>query len=119
MLEILSIVFCSLVAIEHLFIASIELLISRSNLCAKVFKLDLDTIKNPNIQTLFKNLGIYNLCVALGLAYGICTNSFEIKALFLLFVVIVGIYGSLTSSKSIFFKQALPAILALTFLYLA
>lgn len=113
MLEILALLFCSFVAIEHLFIASIELLISKSNLCSKVFKLDLETSKNPNIQTLFKNLGIYNLCVALGLAYGILTHSFEIKALFLFFVVIAGIYGSLTSSKSIFFKQALPAILSL------
>lgn len=119
MLEILSIIFCSFVAIEHLFIASIELLISKSSLCAKVFKLDLEASKNPTIQNLFKNLGIYNLCVALGLAYGIFSNSFEIKALFLSFVIIVGIYGSFTSSKAIFFKQALPAILALTFLYLA
>lgn len=119
MLEILALLFCSLVVIEHLFIASIELLIERSNLCSKIFKLDLETSKNPNIQTLFKNLGIYNLCVALGLAYGIFTHSFEIKALFLIFVIIVGIYGSLTSSRAIFFKQALPAILTLTFLCIA
>lgn len=116
MLGTFALILCSFVALEHLFIASIELFATNRPICSKIFKLDLEILQNQNIQTLFKNLGIYNLCLALGLGYGILTQNPQVQIIFLLFVFIVGIYGSFTSSKGIFFKQALPALIALVLL---
>ncbi|RDU71119.1 DUF1304 domain-containing protein [Helicobacter brantae] len=116
-MKTLALVLCLCVALEHLFIAYIELFATHRPICSKLFRLKPEVLQNPNIQNLFKNLGIYNLCVALGLLYGTIFSHYQIQVIFLLFIIIVGIYGSL-SSKSIFFKQALPALVALVLLAL-
>lgn len=113
MLSTLALLSSLFVALEHLFIAYIELFATNRPICSKIFKLDAEILQNPNIQTLFKNLGIYNLCLGLGLCYGVLTQSIQVQIVLLIFVIIVGIYGSFTSSKSIFFKQSLPALVAL------
>jgi putative membrane protein len=46
-------------------------------------------------------------------------DGFEIKTFFLFCVVIAGLYGGYSVSKRILFVQALPAALALVFLYLS
>jgi putative membrane protein len=44
--------------------------------------------------------------------------AYNIAVFFLCCVIIAGIYGAITAAKSIFFKQALPAMLVIVILFL-
>ncbi|HXD08462.1 MAG TPA: DUF1304 domain-containing protein [Anaerolineales bacterium] len=69
--------------------------------------------------SLAANQGLYNGFLAAGLLWGLYTGEASVKIFFLICVVIAGIYGSLTARRSILYIQALPALLALIFVYLA
>ena len=69
--------------------------------------MSVETLKNANITTLFKNQGVYNLMIAVGLVFGLIVGSKE----FLLFnIIVVAVYGGLTSQISIIWKQGGLAI---------
>lgn len=72
-------------------------------------------------KTLALNQGLYNGFLAAGLIWGLLLSDtgFAIKLFFLLCVLIAGIVGGFTASKKILLFQALPAILALTFLFIS
>ena len=63
------------------------------------------------------NQAIYNLLLALGLFWALSASNTEsrrsIQVYILIFIMICGIYGAITVSKSILFLQTLPALLAL------
>ena len=66
------------------------------------------------------NQGLYNGFLAFGLIWTFFISN-EIWAayiayFFLLCVIVAGIYGASTLSKKIFFTQALPAIITISFL---
>ncbi|MDB5632482.1 MAG: hypothetical protein JWR49_1337 [Tardiphaga sp.] len=69
------------------------------------------------------NQGLYNGFLAAGLIWGLLHSApafaFQIKAFFLLCVIIAGVYGAVTVSRKILFVQAVPAALALAVLWLA
>ncbi|MGM0125182.1 hypothetical protein IGI37_002580 [Enterococcus sp. AZ194] len=114
-MTILSIILCSLVALEHVYIFYLESLVPSSKKTAETFGISIDQLKEETIQTLIKNQGIYNLMIAVALGYTLLfsTNQVELGLLLTGFVVVVAIYGGLTSSKSIILKQGAPAMLAL------
>jgi putative membrane protein len=68
------------------------------------------------------NQGLYNSFLAMGLIWSLFIKNqewhFNVAVFFLSCVIVAGVYGAATASKSIFFKQALPAILALIVLLL-
>jgi putative membrane protein len=64
------------------------------------------------------NQGLYNGFLAAGLVWGLITGDFATKAFFLICVLIAGLYGGLTTKRTILYLQALPGLLALVFLYL-
>ncbi len=72
-------------------------------------------------KSLAANQGLYNGFLAAGLIWGLIsgTSGTSVKIFFLACVIIAGIYGSLSVSRKIFFVQALPAIIALVFVWLA
>lgn len=108
-----------IVAVEHLCIMYLETFATSSKRTAKTFNMSEKTLENHNVQVLFKNQGVYNGFIAIALLYGLFFShqKTEIVAIFLIFVLIVAIYGSLTSSKSIILKQGGPAILAFISLF--
>jgi uncharacterized membrane protein len=53
------------------------------------------------------------------LKIGLGNESNHIKFFFLLCVLVAGVYGMATSSKSILYIQAIPALIGLALLYLA
>jgi putative membrane protein len=69
--------------------------------------------------SLAANQGLYNGFLAAGLVWGLTTGDASIKIFFLVCVVIAGVYGGLTTRRTILYIQALPGLLALITVYLA
>lgn len=69
-------------------------------------------------KVLAMNQGLYNGFLAAGLVWGLSLGSGgdAVKAFFLGCVVIAGVFGGLTASRTILWVQALPAAIALTLL---
>ena len=65
------------------------------------------------------NQGLYNGFLAAGLAWGLIAADGRILIFFLCCVIIAGIYGAFTAKPSIFWIQAMPAIIALVLLITA
>jgi putative membrane protein len=65
------------------------------------------------------NQGLYNGFLAAGVVWGLVSGRKDVKLFFLACVIIAGVFGALTAKPSIFFTQALPAILALGAVLLA
>jgi putative membrane protein len=67
------------------------------------------------------NQGLYNGFLAAGLVWGLVAgpSGFDLKIFFLLCVVVAGVFGALTASRSILWVQAVPAALALVLVLLA
>jgi putative membrane protein len=69
-------------------------------------------------KTMAANQGLYNGFLAAGLIWSLLITaplwSSNVSIFFLACIVVAGIYGGLTVGKSIFIKQAMPAIIALT-----
>ena len=73
--------------------------------------------------TLAANQGLYNGFLAAGLvwaliAYGVVVGR-PVLTFFLACVVVAGVYGAVTVNRRILFVQALPALVAGVFLWLA
>ncbi|WP_167628857.1 DUF1304 domain-containing protein [Listeria valentina] len=114
-MSLISSILCVIVALEHFYIFYLETVVPASTKTAKTFQLPLSFTKDKMVQTLFKNQGVYNGLFGIGLLYAtfVSENGFEIATLFICFVIIAALYGSITSSASILVKQGGPAILAL------
>ena len=65
------------------------------------------------------NQGLYNGLLAAGLIWGLWAGQFSIKLFFLVCVLIAGLYGGLTTRRTILYIQALPALLALVALFIS
>lgn len=76
----------------------------------------------PKTVKLAANQGLYNGFLAAGLIWTFFITDFSwmqnVAIFFLSCVAIAGIYGTLTASKEIFYVQALPAMLALTLIFI-
>lgn len=74
-------------------------------------------------KVLAANQGLYNGFLAAGLIWGLLHGNpafaFQIKAFFLVCVIVAGAYGAATVSTRILMVQALPAAIALVALFLA
>lgn len=65
---------------------------------------------------LAKNQGLYNGFLAAGLVWGLLPGTADpvgVQTFFLVCVAVAGVVGALTASRTIFFLQALPALVAL------
>jgi putative membrane protein len=69
--------------------------------------------------TLAKNQGLYNGFLAAGLIWAAWSGSWPVQLFFLGCVIVAGVFGGLTVSRSILWIQAAPAAVALLLAYLA
>ncbi len=69
--------------------------------------------------SLAANQGLYNGFLAAGLVWGLVTSNTPVQIFFLICVLVAGIYGGLTTRRTILYIQALPGLLALIAVYLA
>lgn len=117
MIEITADILTALVALEHLYILWIEMFAWETR-GRKAFK-SIPTDLFPRTKGLAANQGLYNGFLAVGLIWSFLITDMDwqinLRLFFLGCVVIAGIFGALTAAKKIFIIQALPAIIALTF----
>ena len=116
-MKILSTVLILLVAFAHLAFAILEMVFWDHPIGREMF--DMTEQQSADSAVLAMNQGLYNSFLAAGLLWGVISDRFDVKAFFLGCIIVAGIFGSMTAQASIFFSQALPAILALIATYLA
>ena len=111
----------AVVAALHLYFLVLEMFLWTKPAGLKAFGLTSE--KAADSAVLAANQGLYNGFLAAGLVWGLIQGNpgfaFQIKAFFLLCVIIAGVYGAASVSRKILFVQALPAAIALILLYLA
>lgn len=114
-MTLISKILIALVALEHAYILWLEMFAwtTQGRRTFRSFPPDLF----ERTKVLAANQGLYNGFLAAGLVWSLCihdiTWSRNIALFFLACVVIAGIYGGLTAGRSILYKQALPAAVAL------
>jgi putative membrane protein len=111
----------ALVAALHIYFLVLEMFLWQKPQGLKTFR---NTPEKAEITAvLAANQGLYNGFLAAGLIWGLLHSApafaFQIKAFFLLCVIVAGAYGAATVSKRILYVQAAPAALALIVLTLA
>jgi putative membrane protein len=115
-MRLLSNILIALIAIEHLYILWIEMFAWTTK--GKETFTSLPSELFEQTKTLAANQGLYNGFLAAGLVWALLIDNpawhNNVACFFLSCVIIAGVFGAATAGKSIFFKQALPAIIALT-----
>jgi putative membrane protein len=120
-MTILSQILIGFVAVEHLYILWLEMF-AWTTRGRKTFKSLSPDLFEPT-KALAANQGLYNGFLAAGLVWSLLITdpiwSKNVSYFFLGCVIVAGVYGAATAQRSIFFVQALPAIIALIFTILA
>ena len=118
-MNIISTILTVLVAVLFFYIMYLETFATDSDSTSRVFNIDKEELKRPNLNILFKNQGVYNGLIGVGLLYGtfFSKNPKEIVGMLLVYIILVAIYGGLTSDKRIILKQGGLPILALISLF--
>jgi putative membrane protein len=114
-MELLAKILIGFVAVEHIYILWLEMFVWTTK-GKKVFRsIPEDMFEKTKVFA--ANQGLYNGFLASGLLWSLFIEdaywSSNISMFFLTCVAIAGIYGGLTTQKSIFVKQGVPALLAL------
>lgn len=108
------------VAVIHAYILVLEMFFWTKPLGLKAFGQSKE--KAESSKVLAANQGLYNGFLFAGLIWGLVNNdvsfALQIKTFFLNCVVIAGVYGAITANVRIFFIQALPALIALSVLWM-
>lgn len=114
-MSIISTVLIFLVALEFFYIMYLETFATTSDATSRVFNLTKEELKRADLNTLFKNQGIYNGLIGLGLLYSVFLSSasLEISRLLLVYIILVALYGGFTSNKKIILTQGGLAIIAI------
>ena len=108
-------IFSILAALEHIYILYLETIITDSEKTSKVFGIEVDELKTKTVSTLLKNQGVYNGLLSILLFISIFKSEIFWIRLFLTYIILVAIYGGITSNPKIIFKQGGLAIIALLF----
>ena len=118
-MNIISIILTLLVAVLFFYIMYLETFATDSDSTSRVFNISKEELKRPSLNILFKNQGVYNGLLGVALLYGsfMSKNPKEIVGMLLVYIILVAIYGGLTSDKKIILKQGGLPILALISLF--
>ena len=96
------------------YIFYLETIATTSSNTARVFKMEEEELSRPSVTTFFKNQGVYNGLIGVLILIAIFViPSITWLVLLLAYIILVALYGSLTSDKMILLKQGGLAILTL------
>jgi putative membrane protein len=115
-----STVLTAIVALLHLYFLVLEMFLWATPFGQKTFKRT--AAEQEATKILAGNQGLYNGFLAAGLAWSLVADgslAFPLRFFFLTCVVVAGLYGAATASRSILFVQAIPGALALALTFLA
>lgn len=119
-MEIIAKIVIGIVALEHLYILWIEMF-AWETIGKKTFRA-LPRHLFPETKALAANQGLYNGFLAAGLIWSLLISDpvwYRNVALFFLgCVAVAGIFGAVTAARSIFYKQALPALIGIVLVLL-
>ncbi len=111
-LSIYATVLSVLVALEFFYIMYLETFATASASTARVFGMSQEELENKNLNTLFKNQGVYNGLLGLGIFYALVYNPSLILPI-MIYIVAVAAYGAATSNPKILLTQGGLAILTI------
>lgn len=100
-----------LVAVLHVYFLVLEMFLWTRPLGLKTFRNTPE--KAAATRVLAANQGLYNGFLAAGIGLGLALQQPVLVTFSLACVVVAGVYGALSVGRTIFFVQALPAIIAL------
>ena len=116
--NILTIIFSCLAALEHFYILFLETIITTSSKTSKVFNIPEENLKDKHVSTLLKNQGVYNGLIAVLIIISIFLSIFReeyehiLWLRFLLgYIILVAVYGGITSNIMIIPKQGGLAVI--------
>ncbi|WP_018884685.1 DUF1304 domain-containing protein [Paenibacillus massiliensis] len=113
-------IFVGLVAALHVYIFLLETFFWTTPRARKAFATTPEFAAQT--KTLAANQGVYNAFLAAGLIWGlahpVASTGQQIQVFFLLCVLVAGLFGGLTSKRSILFVQAMPALITLLLVWL-
>ena len=119
-MSILAKILVALVAIEHLYILYFEMF-AWTTVGRKVFGGSFPKDLFEPTKALAANQGLYNGFLSAGLIWSLLISDVEwsqnVALFFLGCVIVAGIYGAATAKRTIFYVQALPAIIAVVVVY--
>jgi len=101
------------IALLHIYFLILEMFLWDKPKGLRTFRHSLETAKAS--KALAMNMGLYNGFLAAGLIWSLYLGAegYNISLFFLSCVLIAGIFGAITVSRSILFVQALPAAITL------
>lgn len=105
------------VAILHLGILVLEMFFWDHPIGRKIFEMTPEVSQSSAVLAM--NQGLYNGFLAAGLIWGLLAKRTDVKVFFLGCVVVAGVFGAATAKPSILFTQAMPAAIALLFVWLS
>ena len=112
-------VLTGVVAALHLYFLVLEMFLWATPYGQKTFKRS--AAEQESTKALAANQGLYNGFLAAGLVWSLVGSdviAYPVRVFFLACVVVAGLYGAATASRTILFAQAIPgaAALAITLL---
>ncbi|NJP40253.1 DUF1304 family protein [Oscillospiraceae bacterium HV4-5-C5C] len=112
-MSIINTILIVLIALEFLFIFYLETIATRSALTARTFAMEEEELKRPSVNLLFKNQGVYNALIAvLLLLTRFALRSRSAVLLLLGYIILVAVYGGISSQPKLILKQGGLAMLA-------
>lgn len=116
-MKLVASIFILFVAVLHTGFLVLEMFFWDHDFGRNAFNLTPELSKDTVMMA--KNQGLYNGFLVAGLLWGLIVNKVDVKTFFLACVIVAGVFGAITVKPSIFFIQALPAMIALVILWLS
>lgn len=110
-MRLLSHLMVLLVVLAHFWFMVLEMLLWDHPVGQRIFNMTPEF--SAASAVLAANQGLYNGFLAVGLLWGLFAGRREIKIFFLACIIVAGAYGGITAKITIFYIQALPALVAL------
>lgn len=98
-------------ALSHVGFMVLEMFLWTKPLGLKIFHMS--AAQAEATKVLASNQGLYNGFLAAGLLWGFLGRNYEVHLFFLVCILLAGLWGGFTASPTIYFVQAMPALVAL------